>query len=152
MCDTVPVRRRESAARLFEAQAERTPGAIALVHGDTSLTYAQLNAEANRQAHYLISLGLGAEDIAAIAMPRSAAAIVAILGVLKSGAAYLPLDLRNPPKHLARVLDHARPACVIALEHHRGQPAASDRPGACHRARRRGDGGGDRAAADGQSA
>ena len=78
---------------LFEAQVAGAPQAIALVFGEESLTYGELNARANRLAHYLIGLGVGPESLVGIALERSTQMVVALLGVLKAGGAYLPLDL-----------------------------------------------------------
>ncbi|MGH3466171.1 MAG: condensation domain-containing protein, partial [Thermocrispum sp.] len=85
----------------FEAQARRTPDAVALVCERTRLTYAELNAEANRLAGLLIARGVAAEDVVAVALPRSADLVVALLAVLKAGAAYLPLDTDHPADRIA---------------------------------------------------
>ena len=97
----------------FEAQVERSPQAIALVFEDTELRYAELNLQVNRLAHYLIGRGIGAEDIVALALPRSAEMIIALLGILKTGAAYLPLDPDYPAERLAYMLRDAQPACIL---------------------------------------
>src|SRR5882724_9996661 len=81
---------------LFEAQVRRSPGACALVFEDACLSYAQLNARANQLAHYLIGQGIGPESRVALALPRSLEMVVALVGVLKSGAAYVPLDPEYP--------------------------------------------------------
>ncbi|WDD90604.1 amino acid adenylation domain-containing protein (plasmid) [Burkholderia sp. FERM BP-3421] len=99
---------------LFEQQVARTPDAVAIVCGDASMTYAQLNAAANRLAHQLIDAGLGPEQRVAVALPRSLDLVVALLAVLKSGAAYLPLDPDYPPERLAHMLDDAGPSQLIA--------------------------------------
>jgi len=98
---------------LFESQVTKTPDATAVVFENTSLTYAQLNARANQLAHYLIKLGIGPKDIVAIALPRSLEMIIALLGILKAGAAYLPLELDYPLERLAFMLSHAKPRYVL---------------------------------------
>ena len=77
---------------LFEGHAARTPEAVALIFGQESVTYGELNARANQLAHHLISLGVRAESLVGIALERSIEMVVALLGVLKAGGAYLPLD------------------------------------------------------------
>ncbi|HLB78054.1 MAG TPA: condensation domain-containing protein, partial [Candidatus Dormibacteraeota bacterium] len=77
---------------LIEAQVERTPEAAALVFEGEELSYAELNRRANRLAHSLIAEGIGPEDIVGLSLPRSVEMIVGLVGVLKSGAAYLPID------------------------------------------------------------
>ncbi|GIG59729.1 hypothetical protein Lfu02_41010 [Longispora fulva] len=91
----------------------RTPDSTALVYERFSLTYAELDADANRLAHHLIALGLGAEDLVALALPRSPDLVVAMLAVLKAGAAYLPVDPAYPAERIAYLLDDARPALVL---------------------------------------
>ncbi|MDL4819441.1 non-ribosomal peptide synthetase [Actinomadura opuntiae] len=98
---------------LFEAQAARTPDEIALVCDRTALTYAELNERANRLAHELIARGIGAEDRVAIVLPRTPGIVVAILGVLKAGAAYVPIDPEYPADRIAYMLDDCRPALTI---------------------------------------
>ncbi len=100
-------------AELFEAQVLRTPQETALVCGETVLDYRDLNAWANRLAHHLISMGAGPERIVALALPRSAEMIVAILAVLKAGAVYLPIDPGNPEVRRNQLLDDAAPVLVI---------------------------------------
>ena len=97
-------------AALFEEQASRTPEATALIFQDQHLTYAALEAQANRLARLMREHKAGPEAIVALALPRSIEMIVAILAVLKTGAAYLPLDPDAPPARLAAMLDdsHAR--------------------------------------------
>ncbi|MFJ9467781.1 amino acid adenylation domain-containing protein [Streptomyces caniferus] len=98
---------------LFEAQAARTPDALALSAGDVDLTYAELNAWADRLAHALIERGAGPEQVVAVALPRSVELAVALLAVLKSGAAYLPVDANYPAERIRALLDDARPVCVL---------------------------------------
>ncbi|MFF5532690.1 non-ribosomal peptide synthase/polyketide synthase [Streptomyces cinerochromogenes] len=83
---------------LFERQAARTPDAVALVDGDRELTYAEVDRAANRLAHRLLRDGVGPERIVALALPRSAAAVVAQLAVTKAGGAFLPVDPDYPPR------------------------------------------------------
>ncbi|MFH8978198.1 non-ribosomal peptide synthase/polyketide synthase [Streptomyces sp. NPDC017890] len=97
----------------FAAQVAATPDAVALVHGDTELTYRQLDTWANRFAHALIARGVGTEQIVAVALPRSVESVVTVLGVLKAGAAYLPVDPAYPAARIAYMLDDARPALVV---------------------------------------
>ncbi|MFC5743180.1 non-ribosomal peptide synthetase, partial [Dyella tabacisoli] len=99
---------------LFEQQVSRAPDAIAAVFEQERLTYAELNARANRLAHALVAQGIGPEQAVAVALPRSLDMLVALLAVLKSGAAYLPLDLDYPAERLAYMLDDAQPALVLA--------------------------------------
>ncbi|OEJ34561.1 non-ribosomal peptide synthetase [Streptomyces subrutilus] len=97
----------------FAAQAAATPHDTALVFGETRLTYAELDARANRLAHGLTASGAGPEDVVALALPRSAESIVALLAVLKAGAAFLPLDAEYPLERTAHMLADARPAAVV---------------------------------------
>jgi amino acid adenylation domain-containing protein len=101
------------AHELFEAQAERSGGATAVVHGQRVLTYAELNAGANRLAHRLVQLGVGRGAVVAIYMPRSPEMVTALLGILKAGAAYLPLDPEHPQARLAAVLDNSGATVVL---------------------------------------
>ncbi|RSS84912.1 AMP-binding protein, partial [Streptomyces sp. WAC05950] len=97
----------------FADQAAATPDATALVFGQTRLTYAELDARANHLAHGLTAAGAGPEDVVALALPRSAESLVAVLAVLKAGAAFLPLDAEYPPERTAHMLADARPAAVL---------------------------------------
>ena len=104
--------------RLFEVQASRTPEAVALlsVIPELSWSYRELDQRANRLAHHLRSHGLGPGKIAAICCDRSLQMVEALLAVLKSGAAYLPLNPEDPPPRLALVLDDARPHLILGLQ------------------------------------
>ncbi|KQW93462.1 hypothetical protein ASC94_12555 [Massilia sp. Root418] len=90
--------------RMFEQQAAQTPDAAALTCGGERLTYAALNTRANRLAHYLISLGVGPERKVGVALERGVDMVAALLAVLKSGAAYVPLDPDYPQDRLAYVM------------------------------------------------
>ena len=92
---------------LFEQQVERTPEAIALVFGEQQLSYGELNARANRLAHYLMARGVGRDDCVALLMERSPALVVAILAILKAGAAYVPLHNEQPSARHARMMADA---------------------------------------------
>jgi aspartate racemase len=99
---------------LFEAQVERRPEAVALVCGERSISYGELNAQANRLAHVLIGLGVGPECLVGLCLDRSVDLVVALLGILKTGAAYLPLDPAYPPQRLALMLADAQPKRVLS--------------------------------------
>jgi amino acid adenylation domain-containing protein len=98
---------------LFQQQVARTPDAPAVISGDVTLSYAELNQRANRLARYLITLGAGPERLVAIAMPRSADMMVAVLAVLKAGAAYVPVDPAYPADRIGYMLADARPVAVL---------------------------------------
>ena len=92
---------------LFAAQAARTPDAVAVVFEDRTLTYAALDAHANRLAHHLQSLGVGPETMVGLCVERSPEMVVGLLGILKAGGAYLPLDPNYPRERLAFMLADA---------------------------------------------
>ncbi len=106
----------ETLPALVAAQAARTPEAVALVAGSEVLRYAELEARANRIAHALIARGIGPEDIVAVVLPRGPDLVAALLGVLKAGAAYLPLDPGYPAERLALMLADARPADLVTVD------------------------------------
>ena len=111
---------------LFEAQAARTPDAIAVVsHGD-ELTYAELDERANRLAHHLRSLGVGPEARVALAMTRSPRLVAAELAILKCGGAYVPLDPAHPVERLREMLEDSAPAVLLTTG---GAGGALRRPG-----------------------
>jgi amino acid adenylation domain-containing protein len=101
-------RRNDTLAELFEAQVAATPEAVALVAGDAStrveVGYAELNRRANRLAHRLRALGAGPETLVAVCLERSPRLLEALLGTLKAGAAYLPLDPEHPPARRTSLL------------------------------------------------
>ncbi|MFL5383165.1 MAG: non-ribosomal peptide synthetase, partial [Longimicrobiaceae bacterium] len=97
----------------FAAQAARTPGAAALVFEDEALSYAELNARANRLAHHLRALGVGPEARVGICMERGPGMVVGVLAVLKAGGAYLPLDPAYPGERLRYMLEDGAPAALL---------------------------------------
>ena len=105
---------------LFEQQADRTPEATALVFEATTLSYAELNARANRLAHHLIGLGIGPDQRVALCMERGIGLVVALLATLKAGAAYVPLDPAYPAERLAFMLADCGPRALLteAGQHH----------------------------------
>ncbi|HEY3872695.1 MAG TPA: amino acid adenylation domain-containing protein [Actinocrinis sp.] len=98
---------------LFERQVERTPDAPAVSFEGESVTYAELNARANRLAHHLIGAGVGPESIVGVRRQRSIELVVALLAILKSGGAYLPLDPDYPADRLTYMCDDAGATIVL---------------------------------------
>jgi amino acid adenylation domain-containing protein len=92
---------------LFEEQAARTPEAVAVVSEGEQVSYAELNRRANQLAHYLRGLGVGPDTLVGLLLERSVELVVAVLGVLKAGGAYLPLDSAYPPERLRFMLEDA---------------------------------------------
>ncbi|KUN96932.1 non-ribosomal peptide synthetase [Streptomyces caeruleatus] len=113
---------------LFAGRAARTPDAVAVTHDGTSLSYAELDARANRLAHLLAARGAGPERLVALALPRSADLVVAVLAVLKSGAAYVPLDPQYPADRLSFMLSDARPTLLVTTEASAAGLPAHDAP------------------------
>ena len=123
-----PIQTFEGLVRRVEQQAARTPDAVAITADGVATTYGELNRRANRLAHRLRALGVGPESLVAVGMDRSAELVVALLGILKSGGAYLPIDLAYPRERLEFVLEDARPAVVLTTAALRGQLPACDAP------------------------
>nr|MDX8322483.1 AMP-binding protein [Agrobacterium sp. rho-8.1] len=98
---------------LLEEQVAKSPDAVALVFGETSLSYDELNARANRMAHHLIEAGVGPESIVGLCLERSIDMVVSLLAILKAGAAYLPLDPNYPEDRLAFMVEDAEPICIL---------------------------------------
>ncbi|WP_327692518.1 non-ribosomal peptide synthetase [Streptomyces sp. NBC_00459] len=97
----------------FAAQAARTPDLTALVHGDETMSYAELDARAARLAHWLADRGAGPEQLVGVSMRRSFDLLVAIYGILRSGAAYLPLDPDLPDERREQMVSDGRPLLVL---------------------------------------
>ena len=108
--DSLPI---ETLPELFSQQAERTPDAIALVCGDETLTYRELDARASAWAKHLRALGVGSEVIVGLCLERSNALIIGLLAILKAGGAYLPLDLAYPPERIAFMLADAQAPVLL---------------------------------------
>ncbi|MDY7077385.1 MAG: amino acid adenylation domain-containing protein, partial [Chloroflexota bacterium] len=109
---------------LFEARVEQTPDAIAVIFADQStnlqpyqLTYAELNRQANRLAHYLQKLGVGPDALVSICVERSFEMVVGMLGILKAGGAYVPMDPANPPGRLAFMLEDTQVPLLLTQAH-----------------------------------
>jgi amino acid adenylation domain-containing protein len=99
--------------QLVGARAAATPDALALKAGDQSISYRELDQTANQLAHHLLALGVGPESIIALCLDRSIDAVVCALGILKAGAAYLPLDPAYPRERLVFMLNDAEPQVLI---------------------------------------
>ena len=102
---------------LFEDQAARAPEAVALVFEGARLSYGELNARANRLAHRLRAQGVGPETIVGLCVERSFEMIVGLLGVLKAGGAYLPIDPDYPRERILFMIEDAAPALVLTQDH-----------------------------------
>ncbi|MGP3980107.1 amino acid adenylation domain-containing protein [Streptomyces sp. KR80] len=109
--DSVP---NETVADMLAAQVARTPDAVALVFGERALTYAELDAQINRLARLLLARGAGPEQVVALALPRSIEMVVALFAVLRTGAAYLPLDLDHPADRLRLMVEDTGPLCLLS--------------------------------------
>ncbi|PBP63907.1 hypothetical protein CCL15_26385, partial [Pseudomonas syringae] len=99
---------------LFEAQVERTPEALAVLHGEQRLTYRELNEQANRLAHALRKRGVQPDSRVGICVDRSAEMVIGLLAILKAGGGYVPLDPAYPAERIAYMLQDSAPAAVLA--------------------------------------
>jgi amino acid adenylation domain-containing protein len=118
---------------LFAARAASSPDAIAQIHADRFLTYRELNLRANRLAHHLRRKGVGHEVVVGLHVERSLDMVIGMLGIMKAGAAYLPLDPSYPGERLRLILDQALPSVVItqpdllgSLAHYVGEVVCLD--------------------------
>ncbi|MFI1104555.1 amino acid adenylation domain-containing protein [Streptomyces melanogenes] len=125
-----PARAVDSATlpQVLEARAARTPDAPAVTHDGTTLTHGELHRRANRLARLLVEHGAGPDTLVALALPRSTDMVVALLAVLKAGAAYVPVDVRYPAERVAHMLGDARPRIAVV-----SAGAAPDLPPGTHR-------------------
>ncbi|MFN2513868.1 MAG: amino acid adenylation domain-containing protein [Pyrinomonadaceae bacterium] len=113
---TVPFARHLCVQELFQAQAERTPESVAVVFEDERITYRELNERANQLAHHLHRLDVGAGSIVGLLVERSIEMMVGLLGILKSGAAYLPLNTEHPGPRLLHQLTDAGSTALVTQE------------------------------------
>ncbi|HEV2864152.1 MAG TPA: amino acid adenylation domain-containing protein [Pyrinomonadaceae bacterium] len=111
--------------QLFERQAEQTPDHVALDADGLRLTYAELNARANRLARHLRSLGVRPGEVVGICLRRSTEMVVALLGVLKAGAAYVPLDPSHPEQRLAFIVEETGAKVLLTVEKLRRETTAA---------------------------
>ncbi|MBD1924286.1 amino acid adenylation domain-containing protein [Microcoleus sp. FACHB-831] len=102
--------------QLFEAQVEKTPDAVAVIFEDKQLTYQEVNYQANKLAKYLQTLGVKPESLVGICVERSPQMVVAILGILKAGAAYVPLDPAYPQERLAFMLEDTQATVLLTQQ------------------------------------
>lgn len=114
----------ESIQSLFERQEKSTPNAEALVFEGQTLTYEQLNVKANRLAHYMVKQGVEQGDIVALCLERSVEMVVSILAVLKTGAAYVPMDPELPSDRLGYMLGDTQANLILTQEQLRGVVSA----------------------------
>ena len=112
---------------LFEQQAAEHPEATALVFEGQTLSYGQLNQRSNQLAHYLQKQGIGPEDMVAICLARSLEMVIAILGILKAGAAYVPIDPDYPQSRIDFILQDTKTPVLLTSAAMRDRPALSDR-------------------------
>ena len=99
--------------QLFEEQVARTPDAVALIGSQQTLTYAQLNAQANQLSHFLHHLHVGPDVPVAVCLERSPALVMSLLAILKAGGCYLPLDPHTPPQRLIGMLENAQTPLLL---------------------------------------
>ncbi|MFE0443144.1 amino acid adenylation domain-containing protein [Streptomyces fungicidicus] len=113
---------------LLTAQARRTPDAVAVRHGRTAMTYAELDVATDRLARVLVGQGVGPERVVAVAMPKSLGQTVALLAVLKARGAYVPLDPDHPRERIRYVVDNARAALLLTTPESAGDLSGDDVP------------------------
>ncbi|MEV0674861.1 AMP-binding protein, partial [Mycobacterium sp. NPDC050441] len=123
---TEPIVVSASIPGLFAAQVARAPEAVAVTFGGRSMTYEELDEASNRLAHWLVDLGVGPGQCVALLFSRCSEAIVSILGVLKTGAAYLPIDPMHPDTRIEFVVADAKPVAAVTTTELVGRFAGCD--------------------------
>ncbi|AEI67903.1 non-ribosomal peptide synthetase [Corallococcus macrosporus] len=111
---------------LFEARAAASPDALAVVDGERTMTYGELDVRANQLARHLVSLGAGPERVVALGLDRSVELVTSLLATLKAGAAYLPLDPSYPAERLAYMLSDSRAVVLLTTQAHAATFANAD--------------------------
>ncbi|HJT75095.1 MAG TPA: condensation domain-containing protein, partial [Chitinophaga sp.] len=112
----IPQPHRKTLVHLFEEQAVRTPDNTALVFEDTKLTYCELDRITNQLANYLRSRGIGKENLVPVCFDRSLEMVVAIIGILKAGAAYVPIDPEYPQERIAYMLEDTGATLALSTQ------------------------------------
>ena len=110
--------REVSLAALVEAQVERTPQAIAVICGDGQLTFAELNERANQFAHHLLRQGAGPDKLVGVCLNRSLDTVVALLAIIKTGGAYLPIDPLLPPDRIQYLIEDSGVSMIVSEQQH----------------------------------
>ncbi len=118
--------RSSTIADCFAAQVARAPEAIALIAGPRQFTYRELDAQSNRLAHRLQTLGVGPDTLVGVGMERSATLVVSLLAILKSGGAYVPLELNFPKERLSLVMEDSGMPLLLTTSRSRGRIPESD--------------------------
>ncbi|UCM94175.1 MAG: amino acid adenylation domain-containing protein [Candidatus Megaira endosymbiont of Mesostigma viride] len=113
--------RDKTVVELFEEQVFKNPNNVAVVYGEESLTYKELNERSNQMAHYLRCLGVRAETLVGVSLDRSLELIIGILGILKAGGAYVPLDPEYPEERLQFMLEDTAAPVLITSIHLKGK-------------------------------
>ncbi|HET9182778.1 MAG TPA: amino acid adenylation domain-containing protein [Candidatus Angelobacter sp.] len=127
----VPVSRPQSnIIQLFDAQAEYRPRDLVVPFGETELTYGELISRTNQLGHYLVRMGVAPESVVGIFMPNSQE-MVAVMGVLKAGGAYLSLDIQNPKDRLRSIIESSRIDCLLTVEGLRNRLPQTNAPVVC---------------------
>ena len=117
--------------QLFEAQVRQTPDAVAAVFQDEQITYRKLSQRANQLANYLIKSGVKPDTLIGIYVERSLDMLVGLLGILKAGAAYVPMDPSFPPERLSYMMEDANISILVTQEHLIDVFPQSDRKAVC---------------------